>query len=402
MASSDSEDKKVMDVHKPGESAADASSRPVIVKHGSPLKDPMVKDDDKNETKAEADSATEAPAAIKTTAKKIIAPLPGNSPKDKSVDANGESKDTAKPSEPEKEEEPAAPAASATSDSAAVDALAEQAGSKKQANKESEEELEKQQAVQKLIEEKKFFVPISNIHKKKNLLWASLALLLVAAAAGGYLFFNNDTLSSVPIEDTSQEEMATVSSESQNEEQKATEALPDKTLELKDSVLISHKKGFSITVPGGWKVANVRDKDYVFARQLEDITSKDGARSTVRETSASGGDGIMRFSVVQFTDEEEHGYPMDHDTVVDFKAGELTGKKYYKKWPVPESEGESGEDMAGVEVYSYEFKTPGKTTYVIYQIVPYNKFNEKNYNLKSSDPDQLELVEDIVTSLKIN
>ena len=44
MANSEDSDKKVFDVAKPGETAADASSRPVIVGHKNLLKDPMVKD----------------------------------------------------------------------------------------------------------------------------------------------------------------------------------------------------------------------------------------------------------------------------------------------------------------------------------------------------------------------
>ena len=65
--------KPIMDVAKPGDTAATATSRPVIINHGMLVKDPMMQDKG-DEAASELVSAEETPQKL-TQSKKIIAPI---------------------------------------------------------------------------------------------------------------------------------------------------------------------------------------------------------------------------------------------------------------------------------------------------------------------------------------
>lgn len=179
---SKSEDSKSMDVSKPGQSAPDISSRPVIVSHRM-VQDPMMKDEEKEveeKPKIELEQKTE-----QTRGDRVIQPL--------SAQTDSEVKD-----EPEEvaeaevqTEEQAAPtddtqAREAAEEAATVDAVAEQAdvGNKKKAGVLTPEEKARQESIQKLIEDKKYFVPIGQGQHKRN--FRVMVVLLVGVLGGLY------------------------------------------------------------------------------------------------------------------------------------------------------------------------------------------------------------------------
>ncbi|HSX24156.1 MAG TPA: hypothetical protein VLE74_03590, partial [Candidatus Saccharimonadales bacterium] len=100
MANNNANDKKTMDVNKPGESTPDTSSRPVIVTHRPMVQDPMMVG--KTEKKADEEPAAE-PAKPVSRADKTIQPLA--EPADDKPAENKEPVETEKPAEPETAEE---------------------------------------------------------------------------------------------------------------------------------------------------------------------------------------------------------------------------------------------------------------------------------------------------------
>lgn len=218
-----SDDKKTMDVAKPGNVAADASARPVIVTHRPMVKDPMVKsDDDVSELEPTEETAKDAKSAP-TSGEKVIQPIN----KDIAADTNEIEKAAAaaiasKQKEPAtlatkepKKEEPQETApndvdtkSSATkestdadqktetnetnitssSDAAVVDAIADQAGSNKHKEKqEAEQDAAIREHIQKLIDEKKYFVKTGQVARRRNNRIALVFLVLIVLAVGLYM-----------------------------------------------------------------------------------------------------------------------------------------------------------------------------------------------------------------------
>lgn len=176
--------KSVMDVSKPGKSPADATARPIITGHAM-MKDPMVTDDKvplegvTEDVPVTSESNTpEEKEAAPSTSHKVIQPLTEET-EDKSEepatdkDDSEEKPETAEESKPEEKKEE-----SPVTEDAVVDAVLDQVGDKKEETKESEEERKRQEVVDKLIEEKKYFVPIDQVHTRRN---NRLALLVLGA-----------------------------------------------------------------------------------------------------------------------------------------------------------------------------------------------------------------------------
>lgn len=193
--------KIMVDVAKPGKTAPDTSTRPLIVGHKPLVKDPMV-------SSGEVESPAETPDAPRLSASrssKIVAPITEAVDQPVATDTTEVSKTTseaeAAPSpaeiamlkekvvetpQPAKEEAPAEEAA-ASSDAAAVDMLAEQAAHRKKAGVVSDEEIAKAQAIHKLIEDRTYNVPISKAHHSRNTaLLAGLIVLLVLVGAAAF------------------------------------------------------------------------------------------------------------------------------------------------------------------------------------------------------------------------
>lgn len=182
---------KIIDVAKPGETAPDASSRPLIVGHGAMIKqDPMVVDPEKSEEKSET---PETPLAQKSSVK-IEPPAeeetPAEEPSEVSEPAEPEAPatDETPPGEtPESEsvpEESAEDSLGEETGSGAVSALANEVGSKRKAEKEEADNKARIEEVQKLIRSKKYQVPIGELHGHhivRDLIVLFILLLLLAA-----------------------------------------------------------------------------------------------------------------------------------------------------------------------------------------------------------------------------
>ena len=206
--------KQVMDVARPGKSTPSSSSRPIIMGHGPIMKDPMMSDksvavsDDSDpdagepitvkrsaKTIAPAATADEKPAKAKKTAEATITPPTDTTPPDL------EPSDASIPESPTEETQQPEPAAdqpaedtqpetseetpAEASDEAAVGALADQVTDKQ---KESAEVLQKQQELEKLIEQKKFYVPIGQVTHRRHTLWAILCLLALLLAVSALVY----------------------------------------------------------------------------------------------------------------------------------------------------------------------------------------------------------------------
>lgn len=158
--------KPVMDVEKPGTTPASATSRPVIVGRGPAIKDPMVNDNNP-ET---AEQAT--PQPLPSAKKRTIQPL------------------TDQPKETETEPKPA-PASDQIAENELAPDLpqteeAEKAAAAEAEEQLSEEERKRQELVDKLVLEKKYFVPTGAVQKKRtvrNTILLFLAFIVLLSAA---------------------------------------------------------------------------------------------------------------------------------------------------------------------------------------------------------------------------
>ncbi len=169
----------VMDVSRPGKTAPTASAKPIIVGHGPMVQDPMVT----AETKPVAESP-EAPkaqpvVATPSAAKKIISPI-----------TQQKSEATAEPEAvtPDEETQVASsetpdPASASLDDTAVVDAIVDQVGDKKH-DVPTEEDRKQQEKIERLIAEKKYFVPLGKLHQGSSKAITVIVLLLVFALLG--------------------------------------------------------------------------------------------------------------------------------------------------------------------------------------------------------------------------
>ena len=169
---------KLFDVAKPGKTPPSATSRPVIVGHGSMVKnDPMVVrgDTEKDEGKQ--------PFKISVRELKIVPDNPEAAEED--ITASESEEDGAAAEEPPAEtpaQEEVVPAASETG---VVDSLMNEVDAK-QADKKQKKELETlTNELEKSIEAKEFFVPIGlESRHRSNQILLILVLILVLGVAG--------------------------------------------------------------------------------------------------------------------------------------------------------------------------------------------------------------------------
>lgn len=148
-------DDKKMDVTPSDEVPAEATARPVIVGHGPILKDPMV-------TKAEAAGGKPAKTADAPSKSKALQPS-----------------DEATAAAAEKSDSPA------SSTEAEVNAVAEQANTNQKAvaAKQQEEEQKRLDALEKIVQDKTYFVPIGQVNRRRNNRRAVVILVLVVLVA---------------------------------------------------------------------------------------------------------------------------------------------------------------------------------------------------------------------------
>lgn len=214
---------KVFDIAHPGKgSTPSATSRPMIVTHRTLTQDPMMV---KDKTVDENDgSPVSAPVPIPKMSKLRIEPIhheedehdDGEEAEDNGTDTEssrlnfaipvlGEEKktDTDDASEAgskkteEKPQEPVKADKESDTDGMSDDEIEEmndfamQAATKQAKKTEESEDEKRQKAAAKLVETKKYFVPINSTQRKKAAVfaWLFLVFSLCVAAAAGYFFF---------------------------------------------------------------------------------------------------------------------------------------------------------------------------------------------------------------------
>jgi hypothetical protein len=160
----------VTDVEKPGTTPADATSRPLIVGRGPAMKDPMV-----NEAKPATEEVV-TPQPVPSTKKKTIQPLT-EQPKEEAASKPG-------PASPDPENNPEAEEPDSEVTLAEEEKTAKSAADDA-AQKLSEEELKRQELVDKLVAEKKYFVPIGAAQKKRTVRNTALLFVMFILVVSG-------------------------------------------------------------------------------------------------------------------------------------------------------------------------------------------------------------------------
>lgn len=225
MAKTEPSEDRVFDVAKPGKSAPDDSSRPVIIGHRTILKDPTVNapEDPEFPKEEKARETTTAPELKATSGEKVVIPISEKSSskdKKKKTEDSAEEEKTAPEAPEESSEEIFAPQAKKEKeevdttdkpdstddkpvkkedtteeannkteepDTAAEKddeaAPAETPADQKAADKKEQEEIARQAALEKTVVDKTYFVPIGEVKRKRSNRRALLVLLVVIIIA---------------------------------------------------------------------------------------------------------------------------------------------------------------------------------------------------------------------------
>lgn len=188
--------KQVMDVARPGQTAAAPTARPLIIGHGAVIKDPTIQ----QPSSAEPIVETATPESI-STGEKVIAPLtdsqkasteptektPQTAPEDAPAPAEAEKHAEASEATPEKEPQKDPDAAPADAEDAVVEAVLEQSTKKKDKDKLAEEQ-KRQELVQQLADDKTYFLPIHQKDAGSRASVVVLWLVVVPALVGGAVY----------------------------------------------------------------------------------------------------------------------------------------------------------------------------------------------------------------------
>lgn len=181
---------QIMDVSKPGKSPAEPSARPVIVGHRSLVQDPMVTSTEASKPD-KSESEEETKPTSPSSGKKVIVPLGEQAAKPNKADqsareepnnASDSAERTASADEETKEQAGAEESTEAVSDAAVVDSVIEQVntGTKREEELKAAEERKKTEAIEKLITEKKYFVPIGKDSRSSiKGMWVPAVVLLL-------------------------------------------------------------------------------------------------------------------------------------------------------------------------------------------------------------------------------
>jgi hypothetical protein len=148
MATTKDNNKKTMDISKPGKTSPDTSGRPVLVTHRPIVQDPMVNQPDAEEAQYTAEPKKE----VVSHTTKVLQPVDTTLKRDDTEEA--------KPANDETESE----------DSAVVDAVVEKAATdtKLREGELSPEDKAKKEKIEKLIADKTYFVPIGQAARRRN------------------------------------------------------------------------------------------------------------------------------------------------------------------------------------------------------------------------------------------
>lgn len=247
------DDSKVMDVSKPGKGKIVVNSRPLaspVVSETAPSGDVVEKPAD--------EVAEEAAPAAPSAQKKVIQPIHVDASPEEADEPEGAVKEPATPTDslptPRADNDnPIAPEEPGTdsSDAAGVDELAKAAEAKRLASQKAKEEAEKQQQLDEMIANKKYFVPIGHGGKKggKGILLTVVVVILLALAVGGYFYWQG--MDEATGDNTSQTTQPSSDDTADEADTSPTELVPQTSYAAE--TITSGLAAFTIQIPKGWE-----------------------------------------------------------------------------------------------------------------------------------------------------
>jgi len=186
------DESKVMDVAAPGKGKIVGTSRPVV----GPIASDVSKKSNISDTVPEEESVQVfSPSA----SKRVIQPI--SAPEEETVNSDEVKETVTAENNQEVQATSSVPEDIESSDAAGVNALAESVNSKKENALKVEEQARRDEEVQKLIDSKKYVVPIGKEGSKTKTtknhtsgLWLLPILIILAAAASAYLLIDGNVI----------------------------------------------------------------------------------------------------------------------------------------------------------------------------------------------------------------
>lgn len=379
--------KPIKDVLKADDVPTLATSRPIITSQEE-VKDPMV-------TTGVSDVSSEE-SIRPPSSKKVI------SPAIKSEDQQDDSEVEPKPDDQGKP---------VNEETATVDAILGSKAEKELKSKEDKEAQERQELVDKLVVEKKYFLPINQVRKRRNskiviAIFGTIILLggaTLYAVSSGYIkldFISKTSLSS---------KNDAVSNEQTSDSQKVAKTQPktSKAPVMKGEpdastanwvTVKSGQSGFSIKIPDGWEVTNFLEDNNIRGDSLN--LSKGVPAKIDKQNTKFAGDGTVRLNIAQYKYSSKDSYSGEYVKKQEFSSGSLKGARYYNLYPEVPVDGIG--PVPGSETYTYEFITQQTTTLVTYTIFNYNQYTRvTSPGMTKSDLNQIATVDSMVKTLEI-
>ncbi|HEX8227025.1 MAG TPA: hypothetical protein VF572_04115 [Candidatus Saccharimonadales bacterium] len=175
---------RIIDIAKPGSlPPASATARPVIVSNRAVMQDPMMVPLGDILT---PEVETPAPQPAQQTAKRVIRPLGEAPPTGKDKDSDGVVEDSEKPSQAVAVKKEAVDTKPTSEDRASItDPLG--SAETDTDNSKQDEVSKAQEEIDRLIEEKTYFLPINSIEKRRSRHASILGLLLIIVLGAAWL-----------------------------------------------------------------------------------------------------------------------------------------------------------------------------------------------------------------------
>lgn len=177
-----------MDATKPGKTMPDTSARPVVITHRPMVQDPMVKSDDSaTELSEPKSSEASSKISVQSHGEKVIQPDAALKKSNQPVPS-----DDSEPEKPQPEPEP-----KDNSQSAVVDAVADEAEASitKKDGQSTEAETAQQEHLQKLTVSKTYFLPLGQVSRRRNRRAALIIIVFLVLAAGSYWALDSQVIS---------------------------------------------------------------------------------------------------------------------------------------------------------------------------------------------------------------
>lgn len=182
--------KQMADVAKPGATRASATSRPVIVKHATLLKDPMMASSNPSQLEEKESKDTASSKANNESVSRRASTIdPPDDTTDTAANKKEDTTDTAseavavsKETSPENSEP--TKTNNSSINTAAVDVLANEVVKQKELQKEDKEKLK---LIQKHIQDRTYFVPIGQLSKRRAKIHSIILFFVLVLLIAGYL-----------------------------------------------------------------------------------------------------------------------------------------------------------------------------------------------------------------------